>query len=267
MNHKANILGDVRAEADTEMLDAAFYETPDYKTLLETSDRTVVVGRRGTGKSALAYILEKHWKKSDKTDVIHLTADEDQIIGMRPIISLFGDSFKLIRAGAKVAWRYAFLMEIAIVLSRRYKFKKSDGADFLETHVGRWRANQYGFCARMKEKLRGVVDSLDEGYEPDQIGIGLLDGLINAIIDLNTRFPQLRTIIFLRDNIFRAISKHDPDFSRNIEGQTLRLHWDEYHLFNLVTKRLKVAFSIKQENTSKNMEPMHCSWPARQRRV
>jgi hypothetical protein len=32
----ANRLGDIRAERDTRMLDIAFYETPDYRTLLAT---------------------------------------------------------------------------------------------------------------------------------------------------------------------------------------------------------------------------------------
>ena len=54
---KANPLGDIRAEADHEMLGHSFIETPDYKTLISATDRAVVVGRRGSGKSALASIL------------------------------------------------------------------------------------------------------------------------------------------------------------------------------------------------------------------
>jgi len=292
MLHRANILGDVRAEADSQMLDAAFYETPDYKTLLESPDRTVVVGRRGTGKSALAYKLEQYWCKAEKTEVIHLSADEDQIIGLRPLVKLFGDEFRLIRAGSRIAWRYAFLMEIAEKLSSGYKYKNSEGTAFLESHLSKWRSNRYGFCAKLKDKLRAVVDSaaspesrvsdlarvleikeveraisavldstkrstvilldrLDEGYEPDAVGIGLVDGLVQAVIDVNTKFTNVRAIVFLRDNIFRAVTKYDPDFSRNIEGQVLRLHWDEYGLFNLVTNRLKLAFAVEQENTTR----------------
>ena len=49
---RANILGDLRAEFDHRMLQSAFLETADYKTLIDTTDRPIVVGRRGTGKSA-----------------------------------------------------------------------------------------------------------------------------------------------------------------------------------------------------------------------
>ena len=259
MANKQSILGDVRAEADSKMLDLAFYETPDYKTLLESSDRTIVVGRRGTGKSALAYKLAQHWGKSEKHDVVHLAAEEDQVIGIRPLIELFGNEFRLVRAGSRIAWRYALLLEIASQLSKKYKFKKAEGADILEKHLVIWRKNPYGFCAKLKDKLREVVDlnaspqarvsdlamnlslkeiedaihnileamdaeviilvdKLDEGYEPDPIGIGLVDGLVQAIVDLNTKYARIRPILYLRDNIFRTVAKYDPDFSRNVEG-------------------------------------------------
>lgn len=58
------------------MLSRAFLETADYRTLIETSDRTVIVGRRGTGKSALTLMLEAHWSHSDDTEVIKITPDE-----------------------------------------------------------------------------------------------------------------------------------------------------------------------------------------------
>ena len=56
---KPNPLGDLRAEADHSMLQTAFYETPDYKSLLEHNEYNIIVGRRGVGKSALCYRLAK----------------------------------------------------------------------------------------------------------------------------------------------------------------------------------------------------------------
>lgn len=67
---KGNLLGDIRAEHDKEMLDQAFFPTPDYKTLVESSDRCVVVGRRGTGKSALVHKLNEYWIGQQKTFVV-----------------------------------------------------------------------------------------------------------------------------------------------------------------------------------------------------
>jgi ABC-type uncharacterized transport system ATPase component len=48
-----NLLGSAQAEADRAMLQHAFIETSDYQTLRYTTDFNYVVGRRGTGKSAI----------------------------------------------------------------------------------------------------------------------------------------------------------------------------------------------------------------------
>lgn len=57
---KSNPFGDTTAENDKKMLGSAFIETADFRTLIETDDRTIVVGRRGTGKSALFIQLNEH---------------------------------------------------------------------------------------------------------------------------------------------------------------------------------------------------------------
>lgn len=96
-----------------------------------------------------------------------------------------------------------------------------------------------------------LFDRLDEGYEPDDIGVGIIDGLVHAAVDFNSRYSSAKCLLFLRDNIFRAVAQKDPDYSRNVEGQVLRLHWDEYHLLNLITNRIRKAFSIETENSHK----------------
>jgi len=55
----------------------------------------------------------------------------------------------------------------------------------------------------------------------------------------------------LRDNIFRAVAHYDQDFTRNIEGQALRLHWDVNNLFYLVCNRIRAAFSDDTENNKR----------------
>lgn len=96
-----------------------------------------------------------------------------------------------------------------------------------------------------------LIDKLDEGYDPDNVGVGIVDGVIYATIDINTKFEQIKTVLFLRDNIFRAVATKYPDFSRNIEGQVLRLHWDSYLLLNLACNRLRRAFKLEIENNQR----------------
>lgn len=282
-------LGDVRAEHDKGMLEAAFYESADYRTLIESDSKSIVVGRRGTGKSALYLRLADYYRSSEKTDVILLSPDEHDMLGLRPLADLFGGQFKLTRAAMRIAFRYAFCMEIASVISTRYKFAKSDSSDFLTQHLTRWRVGGTIFAAlrkvmrdiaqdeqsfegrvanlsdrlevhrvegavrdtltAMKRNVVVLVDRTDEGYEPDEKGVGIVDGLTQALIDLRDHIASVRSIIFLRDNIYRSVQQKDQDFSRNLEQSVLRLHWDENALLNLVANRLRIAFQLRAEKS------------------
>tara|TARA_R110001592_G_scaffold167023_4_gene402313 strand:- start:125 stop:2185 length:2061 start_codon:yes stop_codon:yes gene_type:complete len=288
---KGNVLGDIRAEQDTDMLDHAFWESSDYKSLLESYDRPIVVGRRGTGKSALAYRLSKYWSSKPRTQIIKITPEEEQVIGLREIFEQFGDKYLHIKAGTKMAWRYAIYMEVLLDIANHYKFKNNLDVSQIREHFKTWGTRRQSISTKIRLKLKSILnvndspqsriadladkleldlieevllealeksniqyivfaDRLDEGYSPDNLGIAIVDGFVQAAIDIKSKINErVVAFAFIRDNIYRAISKLDPDFTRNIEGQTLRLHWDEYNLFNLVCSRIKHAFNCSQENS------------------
>ena len=289
---KTSILGDIRAEADREMLGTAFLETADFKTLINNTDRPIVVGRRGTGKSALAYHLIEHWRTVSRTSVVLITPTEDQVIGLRTLIpKFFGDDYKMIRAGTRIAWRYALLAEIACLLVGHYRIGRAPDIALIKQHAREWTALGTDTSMRLRKKLINtgsnpdagefiaeisrllevsllhnaivgalnelkhtvvlLIDRVDEGYEPDNIGVAMVDGLVLASIDINTRLEQVRLTLFLRDNMARAVEQLDPDYSRDIEGQVLRLHWEEAQLLSLVCKRLRRAFSLDFESDIK----------------
>ena len=288
-----NRFGDVRAEHDHAMLDASFHESQNYRTLLESRDRFIVVGRRGTGKSALTYRLSKDWAARKYSTMI-IAPSEEQVIGVRPVAELFGDSITRVRAGIKLAWRYTLLLEIALQCEKNYKTSGEIAKyETLKAHLQNWRSRGDGPFQRMRATLRNrlngidspedriaelpsllqinriteevtalaqslkqgivvLIDRLDEGYEPDTIGIGIIDGIIYGTDEVRSGFSDsLQAVVFLRDNIFRAIQAEDPDFSRNLEGQVLRLHWDPEELFYMVCKRIRAAYSMERESDVK----------------
>ncbi|WP_033755139.1 P-loop ATPase, Sll1717 family [Pantoea sp. NGS-ED-1003] len=290
---KGNSLGDIRAESDTNMLEKAFWETADYKSILESSDRCIIVGRRGTGKSALVHMLSKKWKAKPKTAVITIAPEEEQIIGLRDVFSIFGTNYSQIKAGIKLSWRYALYMEVITEIANHYKLKNDLDVLSIQSHIQGWGARRQAIATKIRKKLNTIIDKnktpasliadlsdifefdlleevilealeksdyqmiiladrLDEGYSPDDLGVAIVDGFAQTVIDLKARTKErIISYAFIRDNIYRSISKMDPDFTRNIEGQTLRLHWDEYNLFNVVCNRLRVAFDVQKENNLK----------------
>jgi hypothetical protein len=285
---RANILGGLLAEYDHEMLRAAFYESPDYRSLIESGDRTVVVGRRGTGKSALFYRLENYWGSTSRTTVIKIAPEDYETISLQGLLEPFRGRLTLVRAAAKLAWRYALTMEVAQSIRSHFKFSQCANIPTLTQHLREWSRLVGTVPAKMRtrvsailkrgqtaeslvgdlandlqlnvlaEELSGcldvlgqtvyvLIDRLDEGYESNELSIGLIDGFLHASIEINHNIPSVWAFIFLRDNIFRTIEKFDADYSRQIEGQVIRLHWDEYHLLNLIANRLRAAFNITEE--------------------
>ena len=165
--HAGNPLGDVQAESDHSMLDVAFYTTPDYLSLIETSDKTIVVGRRGSGKSALAYQLFKHCHSVEKTRVLQISLEQDQVIGLGPLIGqLFGEQYRLICAGCRLSWRYCLSMEVALELSPYYKFAKADNTGILARHLNKWRKLGNTASYRFRRFLQTLVGT---GERPEQL--------------------------------------------------------------------------------------------------
>ena len=273
------------------MLAHVFVETPDYKTLISTNERPIVVGRRGSGKSALLYGLNRYWSNVPQTQVVVLAPEEDQMIGLRPLIGQFGNKFTLLKAACRIAWHYAILLEIANSASHTYRFPKTEDTAVLRAHIRRWNSLG-GFSSRLRKILKEVmpkasspeekiaelssalelkqveselvkiipglkkkfivlIDRLDEGFEPDDLGTALADGLVVAAIGINDKVPVCQTTLLARDNIGRAVAKADPNYSRDIEGQVIRLHWDEVLLFNLTCARLRRVFELDIENDMK----------------
>ena len=288
--HMGSPLGDLRAEHDHEMLDKAFLETEDYRSLIESEDKTVVVGRRGTGKSSLSYRLGQHWTKTSKKLIVHLALEKDQVIGMEHVIGQVSGDYRQIGAACQIIWQYALIMETALEASVCYKLKSFFCSGQLAEHIKEWRQLGDSISTRFLRKIKQLlakadsvaeiigelsshlqlkllhrnlveiledkdyqavllIDKLDEGYTPSNSCIALVDGLVDASITLNTASEQIRPVLFIRDNIYRTIAKNNSDFSRSIEGQTLRLHWNDHQLLHLVANRVKVTFAIAKEAT------------------
>jgi KaiC/GvpD/RAD55 family RecA-like ATPase len=156
LENKGNILGDVRAENDHAMLDAAFYDWQDYKILFEAQDRFLVVGRRGTGKSALTYRLRNEWKEK-KAFVVVVAPDEEDVIGLRATASRYGKTLTRIRAAIKTGWRYALIMEIADSLNQYYKTQRDITSSELNVPLKHWKSLGENVTSRLRRRLNEVL--------------------------------------------------------------------------------------------------------------
>ncbi|MBV6501522.1 MAG: hypothetical protein CJBNEKGG_04035 [Prosthecobacter sp.] len=276
-------LGDVTAEIDKAMLNRAFFETRDYFALQESAEHCIIVGRRGTGKSALCYKLGQHWGRDEHNVILRVSPEDHQLILLRHYVGTFGTSPNLLRAAAKTFWRYAIILEVADLCQN---FRDGPETAKITLHLSNWRKSGTGMFERLGSTLSGLklstepdlqlptlvkllevddlqqelnhvltktrkqarvlVDRLDEGFEPTASGVAVIGGAALAATLLNAAVEKMRVYIFVRDNIARAIAESDMDYSRNLESRVLRLHWEEQSLFYMICRRLRAAFAIDE---------------------
>ncbi len=293
---RASLLGEQTAENDLSLLLDNFIETPEYRSIIESKDSTVVVGRRGTGKSAMFAKLADLWKTEKASHVVQIAPEDFQTITFRASFKGFGDKYSLIRSASKMYWRYGLLMEMLSHLGKNYKVReKISQYPVAAVHIRAWQATNRDILSKVAAAVTPIIkaeasmeavigllhqkleltelenafsslltqssvrffiliDRLDEGYENDEGGAAIISGAIAVSAEFNKKYPPVRVVLFQRDNMIRAVQKHDPDYTRNIEGEVLTIHWDTYQLQNLVAKRLNVAFGLKLENTQKIWE-------------
>src|SRR5437667_874168 len=269
------------------MLAQAFVETAAHRALLQTNDYNFVVGRRGTGKSALFTKLNEQFSNTPNTIVVAETPHEHHVIELQTLLTkCSGVDYRMLRAVARLLWRASLLIEALHRIERHYKFGKLAERAFLVDYARKHKAlltqSVSARCVDLLklamaaashgvevaptlatvmeiDKLQQAVanalhemparivvlcDDLDEGWLPDVPATAVLGGLAMATADLTDRKTEIYPLLFVRDNIFRALAQLDSDFTRHIEGHTLRLHWDENSLLHLVAQRLRVALKL-----------------------
>lgn len=282
-----NILGMPKAESDSEMLSQAFVETADFQALAETRHFNFVVGRRGSGKSAIFQKLKEKLSKEKDLFVLFSTPQEHEVLSLQSTFAQIPCEYGQVRAIMRVLWKVQLCFFILEKLLEHYKFKTTSTFAFLKsfekTHKeelgvkGLARSNyiirkidlkgmsisevpdlfarrynlsefERGISSALEELNKNAVicfDGLDEGWNPNLASTGVLGGLGAAASDFADRKTRIHVCLFVRDNMFRALSYYDSDFSRNIEGNTLRLHWSEDALLQLVANRLRVVKSLQ----------------------
>ena len=273
------------------MLSQAFVETHDFQALTTTNDFNLVVGRRGTGKTALFLKVFEFYNKNPGIFLDAHSAEEDQSIALVSFITdNIADDYRTVRSTMRVTWRAVILLDVLQHLKSHWKLRKVDEDGYLASYCrdridlvsarGIARCitiiRRYAKITPSRPELPATItneldlanlekhitmalsglnqsavilfDGLDEGWGPSPASTAVLGGLALAVADFKDRCSGIHTLLFVRDNLFRALANLDPDFSRHIEGATLRLHWDESGLLLLVARRLRVALRLDMEN-------------------
>ncbi len=189
MIQSANVLGNPRAESD-RLLEKAFVETVDFHALINTTDFRVVVGRRGTGKSALYQQLCRYYEKQPRILIHQEIPQEHHALALQDRLERIGCNYRTARAACRLLWRAYILTVISRSLQHHFKLKgneiQSGMASYMTRHSNLTQSvSAYEFAIRVLEvttnstptTLPGEVASL---LEIDQIEDVVKRGLQEA---------------------------------------------------------------------------------------
>jgi hypothetical protein len=169
---RSSLLGQQIAENDGVLLLSNFIETPEYRSIIETKDSTVVVGRRGTGKSAMFAKLRDFWGEQKHSDVIAIAPEDFQTIQFRSVFSNFDGKYSHIRAVSKIAWKYGLLIEMLSLLSRKFRTRDQMGDHRkVEAQIKHWQQSANEFLVKLSARLLPIVKR--QGAESEVIIGGL----------------------------------------------------------------------------------------------
>ncbi|MEO8903858.1 MAG: hypothetical protein ABI627_20250 [Polyangiaceae bacterium] len=181
-----NLLGNPRAEAD-RLLDRAFVETADFRALVETEDFHIVVGRRGTGKSALYHRVRDHFRANPKVCLHAETPSEHAALALQAVLDARGCNYRSGRALSRVLWRAYILTVLARNLLSHSKMRdpviRKELEACLEMVVGASdRATAYDYFSAVFALHDGVQATALPGAVATTVGIDSLESVVRAAL-------------------------------------------------------------------------------------
>ena len=211
-------IGDLAAENEIKALDSYFIPTAQYQKAKQAHAR-LVVGRKGTGKSALFYSLRSTFKPIRSNLVLDLRPEGHQLVKLREFV-LNGLSAGFQQHLLTAFWNYLLVIEIAyqvVKLERSAHFRDvriREAYDQIAAHVGEEvEEQQADFSERLLRLVNEVTERRSNAPTPQSdsdITQLVYSRQIREIVDALTDYLSVtkRTVWILIDNLDKGWPVH-----------------------------------------------------------
>ncbi len=272
-------LGRDFAEYDRVLMKpGVFVMTPSTIAALDPSmSKCFFVGRRGTGKTAIAkYISEhKHTTIEIHPEVLSPllfplepeTLDDPRQRPFRSLVEVFKHT---LQDEVLLEWIERKLIdvdELPTILAREVKCVKEWSFDirileFIDSicesltskDEHKW-LRQIGRSKQLGKAMIEVakdssfdftllVDRIDDSWDGSDTAVIMLMALMHACIELQTSVKCVRPLLFLRENVFDRVRKIDKESTR-LETCVVSMDWTHELLLEMIERRLGLPFPTK----------------------
>lgn len=283
MDIKKIDLGKDEAEQDIR-LQEYFLKTQSYNNAL-TGKKNIIIGRKGSGKSAIFKILAEELLAENL--VISITPDQYSWSALKD----YQEQGIMQEQAHTNAWKFTLLSSILWslnekgLLDEKTKLKKYfqylndafkiDKTNWFFSLVDKIRnsgiktqwfsmedAQRASTPLRIiteivnviKEEINDIrvrilIDKLDDSWDGTEQSKNIIIGLLKAAFDLNSQLDQKVIITsFLRSDIYDTLFFHDQDKLRQYEET---IFWNSFELKKVITERVRVSLSLSYEDSDK----------------
>jgi hypothetical protein len=274
-------LGQSFAEYDRGLLDKAniFVETP---AVFAATDRSrakcFFVGRRGTGKTALTFHLQKLFPNNSILLLPQLLTPIERFFELEEAVDVHQRTFKSLVASFKrsildeviTGWvrrgLFSFGRTSNPVFTRErnyiedYEFDvrlltfASETLEFLNKNQDKEWVKQISRSKDLGMEMDQwphngnefvvLIDRIDESWDGSDKAVAVLMALMHACIELTAQVDSVRPLVFLRENVFERVRLIDKEFAR-LETFVVSLEWTREMLLEMVERRLNAPLIAK----------------------
>ena len=244
------LFGNEAAEYEKiDRLKEYYVKSDTYDSMKSDIPLYVLVGHKGTGKSALFGVLKYEQEECGNIviciqpdDIVDLALDETHFL-------------KIIRQ-----WKDA----LSDIIFQKLMQSIGDGAlkdsgwaksvaDLVKSMLGSvaadWQSEKIGdknFSKLVKnglfeeKKILVLIDDLDRGWKNTESDIARISALFNAVRDLSREMSNLRFRISVRSDVYYSVRTSDESTDK-IEGSVIWLRWTNHEILVMLIKRIETA--------------------------
>ncbi|MDK2125406.1 ATP-binding protein [Parachitinimonas caeni] len=218
----------------------------------------ILVGHKGTGKSALLRISKEEEKENRKLSIL---IKPDDIIG---IGDKEEDFLKLIRE-----WKRGLIKIIAEKALTSFGLPYNSTREKINEYTGKLieyikstlqeSIKNYAHLEKSEEliiknfissnKIYVYIDDLDRGWQGQKSDIRKISALLNAVRDINSETKNISFRISLRSDVYHLVRTSDESTDK-IEGNVIWLSWSNHEILALLIKRVEHFFGREHETSN-----------------
>lgn len=244
-----NLFGNEAAEDERiERLKEYYVKSDAYESMKSDIPLYILVGHKGTGKSALLSVLKAE-QQSQNSIIISIQPDDISRINQKE--DDFLEMIRMWKTGlSDIIFKKLMISVEEVIEKDSWAQKVSELAlSIIGTKVGNWEKEKIGdkdFAKLIKntvfheKKILVLIDDLDRGWKNTETDIARISALLNAVRDLSRDMTNLQFRIAIRSDVYYAVRTSDESTDK-IEGSVVWIRWTNHEILVMLIKRIETA--------------------------